>query len=139
MSRGRLPLPRALARSPARASAAWTLDSLGNFVQSSDNDTTQDRTDDAANEIQTDQRRRGHARLRRRRQHDHHARTPAAKGMGLTCVYDAWDRLTEVMSSTSVLLNINMMESAERIGGIQVHRQHGGNSDVLVPLWPECY
>ena len=35
------------------ATETWTLDSLGNFVASTNNGTTQDRTDNAANEIQS--------------------------------------------------------------------------------------
>ena len=44
----------------------------------------------------------GQARVRCRREHDHHARA-RQRGHGLNCTYDAWNRLVEVQSGSTVL------------------------------------
>ena len=100
---------------PARRHQTWTLDSLGNFTNFTDNRQlqTQTRTVDPANEIQTISGSSGHAGLRPGRQHDHDAGPEPVASTALNCVYDAWNRLVQVSSGgTGFWPNISMTEPA---------------------------
>ncbi len=82
----------------------WTLDALGNFMQSSDNAATQYRTADAANEIQSIS---GGTATPAYDLAGNMTTTPdpqpGAESTGLTCVYDAWNRLVEVSNGSTIL------------------------------------
>ena len=80
----------------------WTLDSLGNFTGSSTNSSTQARTVDPSNEIQTIS---GGVATPAYDLAGNMTTTPepGATGTGLTCVYDAWNRLVQVSSGSTIL------------------------------------
>src|SRR5271165_4624102 len=80
----------------------WTLDSLGNFTNYSNNGSNQARTVDAANEIQTIS---GGAATPAYDLAGNMITTPepGATSTALNCVYDAWDRLVQVGSGGAIM------------------------------------
>ena len=80
----------------------WTLDSLGNFSNYDNNGSNQARTVDAANEIQS---------IKRQRQRPAYdlagnmttTPSPTSPSTGLTCDYDAWNRLVQVSNGSTIL------------------------------------
>jgi RHS repeat-associated protein len=83
----------------------WTLDSLGNFVQSSENGTSQSRTTDASNEIQTiTQGGTANTQGYDLAGNMTTIADPNNPNGTLTCTFDAWNRLTEVQDSSGNII-----------------------------------
>jgi RHS repeat-associated protein len=83
----------------------WTLDSLGNFVQSSENGVSQSRTTDAANEIQTiTQNETQNAQGYDAAGNMTTIADPNNPNGTLTCTFDAWNRLSEVRDSSGNII-----------------------------------
>ncbi len=95
----------------------WTLDSLGNFIQSSDNTAIQTRTVNPANEIQTIS---GGTATPAYDLAGNMTTTPdpqpGAESPGLTCVYDAWNRLVQVSNGSTILAQYQYDGAGRRIG-----------------------
>ena len=119
------------------ATESWTLDSLGNFVASTDGGTTQDRTDDAANEIESIS---GGAATPAYDAAGNIDTTPepGSEGTGLTCVYDAWDRLYGSHEQHHHLGEYQYDGIGRKIVEFTSFTAPPRDSDVLVPLRPEC-
>jgi RHS repeat-associated protein len=83
-------------------SETWGLDSLGNFVTSSENGTGQTRQTDASNEITSIN---GSAATSAYDLAGNMTTTPSPgnTNTGLTCVYDAWNRLVEVLNGSTIV------------------------------------
>ena len=81
----------------ATQTESWTLDGLGNFVGSSENGTSQSRTTDAANEIQTiTQNETQNAQGYDAAGNMTTIADPNNPNGTLVCTFDAWNRLAEV-------------------------------------------
>jgi YD repeat-containing protein len=83
----------------------WTLDSLGNFVGSSENSVSQSRTTDAANEIQTiTQGGTANTQGYDAAGNMTTIADPNNPNGTMTCTFDAWNRLTEVRDSSGNII-----------------------------------
>ncbi len=79
----------------------WTLDSLGNWTGFTNNSQSQTRTFDSANELTS-----GTGMATPAFDASGNMTTvpnPSNPATGLTCTYDAWDRMAEVLSGTTIV------------------------------------
>ena len=79
----------------------WTLDSLGNWIGFTNNSQSQTRTFDSANELTS-----GTGMATPSFDASGNMTTvpsPSNPATGLTCTYDAWDRMAEVLNGTTIV------------------------------------
>jgi RHS repeat-associated protein len=94
----------------------WTLDSLGNFMDSSANGVSQSRTTDASNEIQTiTQGGTANTQGYDAAGNMTTIADPNNPNGTLTCTFDAWDRLTEVQDSSGNIIAQYQYDGAGRL------------------------